>query len=306
MESDDGPDYGHVSPTGEATSVLASVGEPQFENASGVGNRDDAGLRGSGEGEQDRSPEEVARDLLNSAEGLEPAYEYMSIEGSPDRLEACTLGGEPEDAVLDGQSCDETRGTYLPAGRESPLLNGVAPTGEGAPPLESRTPEGVERNKVRRQVPLDFQVRRQVPLDFQVRRQVTLDFQVRRQVTLDFQVRRQVPVDFQVRRQVPMDFQVRRQVPVDFQARRQVPVDFQIRRQVPVDSQVRGQVPLDFQIRRQVPLDFQVRRQVPVDFQVRRQVPMDFQIRCQVPVDSQVRRQVPLDFQVRCQVPEDF
>ena len=142
MESDDGPDYGHVSPTGEATSVLASVGEPQFENASGVGNRDDAGLRGSGEGEQDRSPEEVARDLLNSAEGLEPAYEYMSIEGSPDRLEACTLGGEPEDAVLDGQSCDETRGTYLPAGRESPLLNGVAPTGEGAPPLESRTPEG--------------------------------------------------------------------------------------------------------------------------------------------------------------------
>ena len=64
MEGDDGPDYGHVSPTGEATSVLASVGEPQFENASGVGNRDDAGLRGSGEGEQDRSPEEVARDLF--------------------------------------------------------------------------------------------------------------------------------------------------------------------------------------------------------------------------------------------------
>ena len=66
MEGDDGPDYGRVSPTGEATSVLASVGEPQLENASGVGNRDDAGLRGSGEGEQDRSPEEVARENLSS------------------------------------------------------------------------------------------------------------------------------------------------------------------------------------------------------------------------------------------------
>ena len=52
------------------------------------------------------------------------------------------MGGEPEDAVLDGQSCDETRGTYLPAGRESPLLNGVDPTGPRAPPLESRTPDG--------------------------------------------------------------------------------------------------------------------------------------------------------------------
>eukprot|EP00439_Symbiodinium_sp_Y106_P077202 s749_g16.t1 len=263
----------------------------------------------------------------------------MSIEGSPDRLEACTLGGEPEDAVLDGQSCDETRGTYLPAGRESPLLNGVVPTGQGAPPLESRTPEGGRtqqgEDRHRQNSGLETMIRRLVAQNQMLQEELTsARLESRRtssnepetgsyrtfvppwtqmsgwddphQLSIaEAEVRRQVPLDFQVRRQVPLDFQVRRQVPLDFQVRRQVPMDFQVRRQA-VDFQVRCQVPMDFQVRRQVPVDFQVRRQVPVDFQVRRQVPVDSQVRGQVPLDFQVKRQVPLDFQVRCQVPVDF
>ena len=103
MIGDIGHDYGQISPAnGDGESQVA--GDPQFVVAPGVGSRDDARLQEHGEGSRGRTPEDEARDHLESAGGLEPPYEYMSAEGSPDRQGGNDLGenqvaGENHDQI---------------------------------------------------------------------------------------------------------------------------------------------------------------------------------------------------------------
>ena len=82
MEQTSEPGYGQVvSPDGAAWTAVS--GEPDVEHT-GPSNRDDARSQeqaGSG------SLEEQARSLLEGCEGMEPPYEWMSVEGSPDRTE---------------------------------------------------------------------------------------------------------------------------------------------------------------------------------------------------------------------------
>ncbi|CAE7485778.1 unnamed protein product, partial [Symbiodinium sp. CCMP2456] len=127
MESDNGPDYGHVSPAENDADVSLSAGNPEWECETGEGSRDDAGAGATRDGDQGRSPEDDARDLLDFGEGLEPPYEYMSVEGSPERGDQPVPGEELKE-VGTTSSSDQSKAR---AERPSPMLNGVGPSGPG-------------------------------------------------------------------------------------------------------------------------------------------------------------------------------
>ena len=127
MEDSAEPDYGHVSPAEAEAMASASAGDPDQDAAqAGRDGRDDINPAEHGSGSQVRTPEDLAREMLESCEGLEPAYEYMSVEGSPDRLDLQDL--------RDG-GAEQGQRSQLDCGMEqveqaSPILmNGVGPTG---------------------------------------------------------------------------------------------------------------------------------------------------------------------------------
>ena len=127
MEDSAEPDYGHVSPAEAEAMASASAGDPDQDGAqAGRDGRDDINPAEHGSGSQVRTPEDLAREMLESCEGLEPAYEYMSVEGSPDRLDLQDL--------RDG-GAEQGQRSQLDCGMEqveqaSPILmNGVGPTG---------------------------------------------------------------------------------------------------------------------------------------------------------------------------------
>lgn len=126
MEEQREPGYGQTVSPDEAD-VSAMSGEPEVRSME-TGNRDDAGSREREDGGIAGSPEEQARSLLEGCEGMEPPYEYMSVDGSPDRT---------EHELTANQSIHEGGGhRYAPADRDvlpkprpdGPMLNGVGST----------------------------------------------------------------------------------------------------------------------------------------------------------------------------------
>ena len=127
MEDSAEPDYGHVSPAEAEAMASASAGDPDQDGAqAGRDGRDDINPAGHGSGSQVRTPEDLAREMLESCEGLEPAYEYMSVEGSPDRLDLQDLrDGGAEQGQRSQLDCGKEQVEQAPP----ILMNGVGPTG---------------------------------------------------------------------------------------------------------------------------------------------------------------------------------
>ena len=103
MENRSSPGHGQEVSPGDEEGVPSELpGEPDVEGLPRQVAQDD-GVQG----EQNRdAQEDLARHILEGCEGMEPPYEYMSVEGFPD-----CHGAQPQ-----------------PQGDE-PLLNGVGPVG---------------------------------------------------------------------------------------------------------------------------------------------------------------------------------
>ena len=125
MEQTSEPGYGQVvSPDGAAWTAVS--GEPDGEHT-GPSNRDDAGSQeqaGSG------SLEEQARSLLEGCEGMEPPYEWMSVEGSPDRTEHELTAGHSTRTEGEYRSVPRDHDSALQR-PHGPMLNGVGPAASG-------------------------------------------------------------------------------------------------------------------------------------------------------------------------------
>ncbi|CAE7542344.1 unnamed protein product [Symbiodinium sp. CCMP2456] len=74
-----------VSPAEVEAQATMSAGGPERGLMPSSGGRDDTG--GYGGRDRERSPEDQARELLENCDGLEPPYEYMSVEGTADAIE---------------------------------------------------------------------------------------------------------------------------------------------------------------------------------------------------------------------------
>ena len=125
MEQTSEPGYGQVvSPDGAAWTAVS--GEPDVEHT-GPSNRDDARSQeqaGSG------SLEEQARSLLEGCEGMEPPYEWMSVEGSPDRTEHELTAGHSTRTEGEYRSVPRDHDSALQR-PHGPMLNGVGPAASG-------------------------------------------------------------------------------------------------------------------------------------------------------------------------------
>ena len=129
MESPQEPMYGQgVSPT--EAGAPAEVGNP---NTAGFETdvRDEAGRQTATGGAVQANLEEQARSMLEGCDGLEPPYEYMSVEGTPDRSER-ELPAEQNAAVDSGPANFQVgRQSLSEEKRDGPMLNGVAPGSHG-------------------------------------------------------------------------------------------------------------------------------------------------------------------------------
>ena len=109
-----------VSPAEVEAQVSASAGEPDVSRPEVFGGRGDAGE--GRDGDQVRSQEDQARALLEGCDGLEPPYEYMSVEGTtehPEEQGADEPATESPEAIRDGSS------RRSPSESVSPVVNGV-------------------------------------------------------------------------------------------------------------------------------------------------------------------------------------
>ena len=129
MESPQEPMYGQgVSPT--EAGAPAEVGNP---NTAGLETdvRDEAGRQTATGGAVQANLEEQARSMLEGCDGLEPPYEYMSVEGTPDRSER-ELPAEQNAAVHSGPANFQVgRQPLSEEKRDGPMLNGVVPWSHG-------------------------------------------------------------------------------------------------------------------------------------------------------------------------------
>ena len=122
MENRSSPGHGQEASPGDEEGAPSELpGEPDMEGLPRQVAQDD-GVQG----EQNRdAQEDLARHILEGCEGMEPPYEYMSVEGFPDCQDEDGSAPAPARSLQDA----EPHGAQPQPQGDEPLLNGVGPVG---------------------------------------------------------------------------------------------------------------------------------------------------------------------------------